>query len=612
MPRARPRRTLSWRLALALAAVATGCGAEALGPTPEVTRLEAGELRVGDEQTSRPVTLPHLWSEQIPAHEGIVRYRFRFPTPEIASETLAVYLPKLNMNARVLVNGAVLGDGGAFTPPVAQNWNRPLYFRFPGRLLGPQQNTLEVQLYAYAHDWGGLFPLYVGPHERLVGAYERQYTLQIVLSQLASVVVLLLALVMGALAIGSRDSVYWYWALGCLLYYVHSLSAHVRDIDMPYPIGRWLIHLCFDLFAVCLAIGMHRWADARHPRRERAVLAVVLTGAAVSLLVPSRYFLPVANTMHVVALLVGAYASTIMVRHFGRLGGPEVRVTIGAGVVALGLGLHALLIYFGVLPQDEPRLLKLMAPVLMLGFGGVLVARYVRSARAAADLNVQLEARVAQREAELRASYERTRQMEKAHLLEEERSRLMREMHDGMGGRLVSLLSLARAGAPQPDELVSALSAALEEMRVIVDSLDPDVAELGALLGLARERLEPRMKSAGLRFEWAVGLLPDGLELTPQQSLDVLRFLQESLTNIMKHAQAEVVKLGTHLDADEVLIFVQDDGRGFDPDAPPGRGLGNLRARAARLGGRCDIDASDSGTQVRLTLPRAALTRPDR
>ncbi|MEO1337966.1 MAG: hypothetical protein AAFV29_20145, partial [Myxococcota bacterium] len=411
----------------ALIGAAIGCRQAEEHPNADAQRLAVAEFAgvdtptIPSDESYAPTSLPHLWSETQPAYEGSGWYRLRF-TPATVDAAYAVYLPKLNMNAAVYLNRAWIGDGGRFDPPVAQHWNRPLYFRVPATLLRPGENVLHVRLFAYAHDWGGLFPVWVGPHTQLVDAYERQYTLQIVVSQLASVMVLVLALTMGALAIGSRDSVYGYWALGCTLYFVHSLSAHVRDIGLPYPVGRWLIHASFDLFAVSLAIGMHRWAEVQRPSLERAMVTAMLGGAAITLAVPGPFFLPLANALHLLALVVGVYAATIMVRHFGRLGGPEVRITIGAGVVTLGFGVHALLIYFGVLPQDEPRLLKLMAPLLMLGFGGVLIARYVRSARTAALLNVELEARVEAKEAELRASYLRAQEAERAQLLETERA----------------------------------------------------------------------------------------------------------------------------------------------------------------------------------------------
>ncbi len=553
------------------------------------------------------VSLPHLWSETIPEVEGSGWYQLALTEVDLSAPGYAVYLPKLNMNAAVFVNGQWVGDGGTFEPPVAQNWNRPLYFPFATSLLKPSGNVVQVRVYAYAYDWGGLHPLYVGPNTSLQAAAERQYTFQVTISQIASVIMLLLTLSIGALAIGNSDPVYRFWAAGCFLYFIHSLSAHQRDIGMPYHDGRWLIHTCFDGFIILLILGIHRWAKIERPRFERLLVLFVCFGAALTFFAPDSWFLKIANLLHIVPLVMGAYGMSIMIQHFRKLGGPEAAFTVAAGAITLGLGIHALLIYFELLPRDEPRLLKLMAPVLMIGFGAVLVARYIRSARRAKVHNRELQLRVAERELELRAYYDAEQIAEKEKLLIKERARLMREMHDGMGARLVSLLSVVQQSPPTQAELATSLRGALDELRFIIDSLDPDIGDLGSLLGLVRERAEPSLNAHGLQFRWKVGLVPEGFALGPEQSLDVLRIVQECLTNIIKHADAKIVEIGTLIkdDGHALVLYVADDGGGFEPGQTKGRGMTNLRARADRLGAELTVNSNSEGTRMELAIKSA-------
>lgn len=596
---------------------AFGCAARTPidGPQhPAVQRLTRARFSLDDAASppnlgSSPyVALPHRWSESIPQAEGSGWYQLSLEQVDLNATGYAVYLPKLNMNAAVFVNGHWVGDGGTFEPPVAQNWNRPLYFPFPTHLLKPSGNKVQVRIYAYAYDWGGLHPLYVGPNTHLKAAAERQFTLQVTVSQIASIIMLLLTLAIGALAIGNSDPVYRYWSTGCFLYFIHSLSAHQRHIGMPYPEGRWLIHTCFDGFVMLLILGIHRWAEVQRPRFERALVAVVCTGAVVTFFLPSIWFLKVANLLHIVPLVMGAYGMTIMIQHFRRLGGPEAAFTVAAGAVTLGLGIHGLLIYFEVLPRDEPRLLKLVAPVLMVGFGAVLVARYIRSARRVRTHNIELKRRIAEKEEELRIFYGAAQEVEKERLLIEERARLMREMHDGMGARLVSLLSVVQESPPSQSVLTASLRSALEELRFIIDSLDPDIGDLGSLLGLVRERVEPSLHANGLQFRWKVGLVPEGFTLRPEQSLDVLRFVQECLTNVIKHADAKVVEVGTHVkdDGQRLGLYVSDDGCGFEPGQTKGRGIPNLHARAARLGANLSVNSTPKGTRIEIAIPLAS------
>lgn len=336
---------------------------------------------------------------------------------------------------------------------------------------------------------------------------------------------------------------------------------------------------------------------------------LLLTGLSMltTLLVPGAWFLPLANLFHVLAISLACYVAIVLFSRFREFGEWESGAAVLIGVLALGLGVHAMLIYFGVLDQHQPRLIRLVAPLLVLGFGAVLVARFIRAVAVADALNQELTARVAQKELALTVQFERLRQLEGAQLIEEERTRLMREMHDGMGGRLVSLLAMVEGGEPSRDLLSDNLKTALEELRCVVDSLDPDIGDLGMLLGVVRERLEPRLGGQGLKFRWRVNPNLAQFRLSPEDSLDVLRFVQECLTNVLKHAGAKWVTVETEVeeqgDTPHVRLAVEDDGSGFSEDRASGRGLTNLRRRAERLKGTMCIETSAQGTRVELRLP---------
>jgi signal transduction histidine kinase len=191
---------------------------------------------------------------------------------------------------------------------------------------------------------------------------------------------------------------------------------------------------------------------------------------------------------------------------------------------------------------------------------------------------------------------------------------MMRDMHDGTGGQLVSALSLLEAGDYRGDELAETLRAALADLRLSIDSLETGPADLLGVLALARTRLEGRLEHHGLRFAWEVQDVPTPHGFGPEQSLHVLRVFQEAVTNALKHARAKTiaVRTGTAHDAQGrtcVFVEIADDGRGHAAAAaagtPGGRGLRNMRRRAEEIGGDVTIASSPAGTAVRLTLPLA-------
>ena len=91
---------------------------------------------------------------------------------------------------------------------------------------------------------------------------------------------------------------------------------------------------------------------------------------------------------------------------------------------------------------------------------------------------------------------------------------------------------------------------------------------------------------------------------------DLLRIIQEALTNARRHSEAKRVSVSLEMDGGDLLVEVADDGRGFGPETPPGVGLGSMRERAALIGGELEIESEvERGTTVRLrvTAPRGVL-----
>jgi signal transduction histidine kinase len=183
---------------------------------------------------------------------------------------------------------------------------------------------------------------------------------------------------------------------------------------------------------------------------------------------------------------------------------------------------------------------------------------------------------------------------------EQERRRLARELHDETGQALTSILlglrTVEEAGGEEE------VRAAVAEVRELVRSTLQDVRRLAVELrpkalddfGLvaALERLtESFTEQTGI----AVGfesLLP-AARLTPEIETALYRIVQESLTNIVKHAQAHSVSIVLGRKRDTVSVIVEDDGVGFDPDRPREGGLGliGMRERVSLIGGRLTIES---------------------
>ncbi|MCW5553920.1 MAG: PAS domain S-box protein [Verrucomicrobiae bacterium] len=203
---------------------------------------------------------------------------------------------------------------------------------------------------------------------------------------------------------------------------------------------------------------------------------------------------------------------------------------------------------------------------------------------------------------------------------ETERSRVARELHDGVNQviasarmRLRSVETGVAAQFPAAREILARcgrlLVQALEENRRIAHNLRPtDLDQLG-LVAASRNFCKEFQARTGLAVKCWIGR--DLERLPPAMELNLFRILQEALTNVEKHARAKSAHLRLVLQDGAIVMRIQDDGRGFNPRrlkvarSRRGRvGLANLRERAALLEGTCDVESKPGhGTIITIRVP---------
>lgn len=192
----------------------------------------------------------------------------------------------------------------------------------------------------------------------------------------------------------------------------------------------------------------------------------------------------------------------------------------------------------------------------------------------------------------------------------EERNRLAREIHDGLGASLSSLIIQS-----EYVEQLTRDDAVKREVSELKQSAEEAIEELRRSLQMMREDfdlahgVEDYVKTFGERTQLPVRFEQSGTllgRMAPETSLALFRVLQELLSNAAKHAQPRQVDVKLHFGAHAVHLAVKDDGKGFDPASPKAGhyGLINLRERAMKLGGDVTIDAKPgAGAHITFSAP---------
>jgi PAS domain S-box-containing protein len=226
-------------------------------------------------------------------------------------------------------------------------------------------------------------------------------------------------------------------------------------------------------------------------------------------------------------------------------------------------------------------------------------------------------------EQELRASSEQLRNLA-ARLVsvrEEEQTRISREVHDELGQLLTAVkLDLAWLAGRLPRRNVQMLEriratvqladSIIQSVRRISTELRPGVLDLG-LAAAVEWQVQEFQTRTGIQCK--VRLLAQGM-YPPNVSTALFRILQETLTNVARHAKATRVEVVKQKQRDRLVLRIRDNGRGFDP-ADPSRskslGLLGMRERAAILGGQVKIaSAPGKGTTVTAWIPLRSPEEP--
>jgi signal transduction histidine kinase len=210
--------------------------------------------------------------------------------------------------------------------------------------------------------------------------------------------------------------------------------------------------------------------------------------------------------------------------------------------------------------------------------------------------------------------YARIREDLKRLAVLEDRERIAKELHDGVVQSLFAVgmsLQAAEAVAGQDAALTPRLTAAVEDIdRVIRDlrnyifGLRPGGAADRGLERSLRDLVEEFRRGSEIAMRLQID--PGVASLLAPHGGDVLQVAREAVANAARHAEPHTMSLVLRRDAEDGVLEIEDDGKGFDPsDAPgTGHGLANLRDRATAIGGSLEVTSrSGEGTTVRLRVP---------
>lgn len=582
-------------------------------------RVALEDAKAGPPEASAPgwqtVALPDIAIRAVrntPARSPTMSWyllRWTAPAGLPPGTPLAVYVPRVIAQPAQLWQRGAAGWVQVFDNQgeAHEQWNRPLLITLPPQAAAGAALELAVGVPSRHGRFHALSSVCVGPQAALRGRYSVRSALQVGLPEAASLAMVALGLLSFIVWLSRRaERAYLYFACTALAWTMRNLHLF---IDWPssgvlFDAFWWMTTAAVSWLMLATYLFAFRFDSRRLPRAERALTAFVLAASIAT--VPG--LLPVPLLVQHGANLAVALAVTGLLTALAVAGGTrELRVIVVALWCCLAMAVHDWLLVALRITPETIYLLPYGSMLLMGAFLYAALRRFTGAVQQAESASRVLAARLAERERELAAQHEQLLAVERDQTLLLERQRLMRDMHDGVGSHLIALLRLADSGAGG-EAMADLLRSAIEDLRLTIDSLEPLEHDLATLLATLRTRVGRRLESAGLTLEWHMADMPPLPWLEPAQALQVLRLIQEAMTNVIKHAQARTLSLSARQEGDALEVRIEDDGCGFDlAAASAGHGLASMRQRAQVLGAAlCWDSTAGRGTRVCLRLPLAA------
>ena len=554
------------------------------------------DFRPGEVQQRQ---LPDNWLRSMHGFSGSGWYQVHIPRQQQHGHVWGIFIPRANMNVAVFLNGHEIGHSGHFYEPVSRNWARPLYYTIPAGMLSADDNILHIHLKSYRDEAGGLSELLLGDQDVLLPLYQLRDFIQIDLAKVTFFINLFAGILTLLLWYLRRtDTVCAWFTVICFSSAVFILNNFLIEIPVSRNLWHFFVYVSIGWFACALLMFTLHFLKRHKPAYQRALLVYMLI-SSIAILTLQNIF--VAMLWHIGSLAMAAYACIVLFRSWLRSNESTELVLFIAMLATLTLGFHDWYTRLTFQQFSSPVLMHLGPPMMLMAISWILVIRFVRIMKLNERHHAELVSRVKETERKLNREHQRVQSLLQQEAKVEERNRIMRDLHDGLGSHLMSAHSIAQI--KQMDQgIQQALNDALFCLRTSIDTLASQDGDMSDLLGTLRYRMEPQLAACNIRLSWHMDDISD-YAYPAEHKLHIVRVMQEAITNVIKHAVAS--RLFISIKAQEngsMHLSVRDNGCGISGNKE-GYGLGNMRERIEEVGGNMRISSSSEGTCLLFMLP---------
>lgn len=560
----------------------------------------------------QPVTLP----DNRPAAgltPTITTYRGAFEWSPSERETpWAVFVPRFTTTIEIDINGSTIEDTVRDPSKRRPDRNTPVLAPIAESLLTPGTNEVTVRLTVWGPLEGYLDSLYIGPDASMRPAYDLRRTLFETLPLILAAWQVTFATLLGIIWLNRRhETIYGYLALATILGVVQHFAGLPRSAAVAGMLGATgPLEAALMLHYMLLLTGrrIRRWHSLAF-----APALIILSSAM--LLSPDH--------LRAVFLLFGPTSMGVLIAWVWTVllaavwqARPHAIYLATIFTAVLSCWALDLLTLNNMIAGERVFIGRPSYSLVLMALGIWLIWRFVQALKEADGFAAALVQKVAEAEDKLRVNFAREEERARSEALLAERTRLMRDLHDGLGGQLVSIVALSEQPQPSGQAIGEAARSALKDLRLVIDAMEEIDGDLMLALASWRERIDTQLRAHKMQLNWSIrgpSGLPIFQSLKSWHVIQLIRLMDEVITNAVKHSGGTQVTVTIESIKDAAgqttgRITIGDDGHGYQATAGTvrsgtGRGLLNIRRRAALCDIQLATETGPDGTKVELTLP---------
>jgi signal transduction histidine kinase len=594
-------------------------GAAADTDAPGVQELTAARAVIVPEHSEarvREVTLPFHLDRELGTRSGEASFEVPFALPEVPDEPYGVYFARIGNTAEIWLNGTLVARLGELTGVNRDDYSKgPQYVPIAQTLLR-KDNRFVIRLRADGGRRAGLSAMLVGPATATRGAYLNAFRWRMVGSlavAVFSVIIGLTALVLWFTqtdetdpARPARDRLYLAAAVAELCWALRVGDIAIEQPPLPWPAWGVVVTAAFAGWICCTALFCHRVARwHRHPAGVwfNTWLGALFAGSILASTLAFTLHKPIFLTLWLATANVffAGYAAVYFVAALRkREAAPLLVATAGVVNVAVGVRDWVAIRISG--SYDESTWIRYSSVLFGMVLGYIVITRFRRASAQAHDLMTNLAVRVAEKELQLQQTYDQLEHLARGQERAAERTRILRDLHDGVGSHISAAIRQLQSGKASRDDVLQTLRDSLDQLKLSIDAMNVPPGDITALLANLRYRLEPRFAASDVELQWNVDLLNPLARLDANGMRQLQFMVFEALSNVLQHAHASVLRIEASARGAGARLRIVDNGQGFDVQAPLRKGLVSMRERAAMIGAVLTLASEPGRTVVEIIL----------